>query len=185
MIYAPTNIIPNGALINGVCHIYQSARPTARPDGSALVVGDKWYNTATGVEGFWNGTYWLAPVSVISSGRFDISATLTGTAAIMRAMPVLPNNIFIYRIKVGVAGGVGDSTNNYWNITPGYHSHMAASFSALATAQRSWAAGMLTFDNINTALLTTTTMLQGIDVTKVGTPSNIIIASVYYLSEIL
>lgn len=59
MIYAPPSIIPNGALINNVCHIYQSTKPTTRPNGSALVTGDKWNNTSTGVEGFWNGTYWL------------------------------------------------------------------------------------------------------------------------------
>jgi hypothetical protein len=51
--------VDNGFLINGVAQIYQSAKPTVRPDGSALVSGDIWYNTSTSVVGSWNGTYWL------------------------------------------------------------------------------------------------------------------------------
>ena len=186
MIYAPPSIIQNGALINDVCHIYQSDKPTARPDGSALVVRDKWYNINTGVEGFWNGTYWLTPLRTISSGRSDISVTQTGAAAIWRTMPVLPNNVFIHSIKLGVAGGAGDSTNNYWNITPGCHIGLSNIFTSLATAQRYWGQqSMFTFDNINTAINVPATLLQGIDVTKIGTPGNILVASVYYFSEIL
>jgi len=52
----------NGILVNGVQHIYQNTKPIARPDGSALVVGDLWYNPSTGVKGFWNGTYWLETI---------------------------------------------------------------------------------------------------------------------------
>jgi len=52
--------IPNGALINGVANFYTSTKPTIRVDGSALVIGDRWVNSSTGVEGFYNGTYWLS-----------------------------------------------------------------------------------------------------------------------------
>jgi hypothetical protein len=53
------NIIPDGALIGGVANFYTSTKPTIRVDQSALVVGDLWFNPSTGMQGFWNGTYWL------------------------------------------------------------------------------------------------------------------------------
>jgi hypothetical protein len=62
------NIIPNGALIGGVANFFTNTKPTTRVDGSALVIGDLWVNPSTGVEGFWNGTYWLDKChSIISS----------------------------------------------------------------------------------------------------------------------
>ena len=123
MIYAPPSIIPNGALINDVCHIYQNIKPTARLDGSALVVRDKWYNTDTGVEGFWNGTYWL--------GRtFDLK---TGGGSYLVAHSILQltgkPNIFESSVNVFVESitgyfrltlsGTYDS-NNYWRVAPIY-----------------------------------------------------------------
>ena len=69
--------LPNGTLINGVCHIYQSAKPTTRPDGSSLVIGDLWYNTSTGVVGFWNGTYWLGKLQKIQwASTTNLSASV-------------------------------------------------------------------------------------------------------------
>lgn len=59
LIYAPTLSLPDGALINGVANFYRNTKPLTRVDGSALAVGDRWFNSATDVEGFWNGTYWL------------------------------------------------------------------------------------------------------------------------------
>ena len=92
MIYAPLGIIPNGALINNVCHIYQSTKPTTRPDGSALVIGDKWYNISTGVEGFWNGTYFVSSQlfnntvffpSALTITTVGVSAGVLGTTSIL------------------------------------------------------------------------------------------------------
>lgn len=50
MIYVSPSIIPNGALINNVCYINQSTKPTTRPDGSGLVARDRWYNSANGTD---------------------------------------------------------------------------------------------------------------------------------------
>lgn len=52
---------PNTGLIRGVQHFYTATKPTARPNGSALVIGDKWWKTDDGTDWFWNGTYWLSP----------------------------------------------------------------------------------------------------------------------------
>lgn len=55
--------IPNGTIIGGTAYFNTSVRPTVRIGGGALVVGDRWYNPSTGVEGSWNGTYWLGQES--------------------------------------------------------------------------------------------------------------------------
>jgi hypothetical protein len=54
------NNIPSGALIGGVANFFTNTKPTTRVDGTALVVGDLWYNPSNGVSGFWNGTAWLS-----------------------------------------------------------------------------------------------------------------------------
>jgi hypothetical protein len=58
----PSNnsVLPNSVLINGVAQINQSALPATRPDGSALVLGDKWYKTSDFTNWLWNGTYWVS-----------------------------------------------------------------------------------------------------------------------------
>jgi hypothetical protein len=58
------NDFPSGVIIGGNCYFNQSAKPVTRPDGSALVTGDKWNNPSNGKTGFWNGTYWLGKLTV-------------------------------------------------------------------------------------------------------------------------
>lgn len=50
---------PNTGLVRGVQHFYTATKPTVRPNGSPLVIGDKWWKTDDGTEWFWNGTYWV------------------------------------------------------------------------------------------------------------------------------
>lgn len=78
VIVRPPGSLPNGATINGVQWIVQSSRPTTRVDGSALVVGDAWYNTSTGDNWSWNGTYWLS--SNFFTQTLSRSANTAGTA---------------------------------------------------------------------------------------------------------
>lgn len=85
MIYAPPSVIPNGALINGVCHIYQSTKPTTRPDGSALVIGDIAYNPTTGLRYFWNGLYWVGDEKII-----NFSTTNSIVIALILMYPINP-----------------------------------------------------------------------------------------------
>ena len=60
----------DGQVINGVAHFVRTTKPTVRIDGSALVVGDRWYKPSDSTEWVWNGTYWLSesvyPISVAS-----------------------------------------------------------------------------------------------------------------------
>lgn len=57
---SPSPGFVNGTIVNGIANFTQSTKPTTRADGSALVVGDKWYKSDEGTEWFWNGTYWLS-----------------------------------------------------------------------------------------------------------------------------
>ena len=106
MIYTPPSIIPNGALINNVCHIYQTTKPTARPDGSALMVGDRWYDTNTGVEAFWNGVYWLGTLLSISIFAANSFSQSLGTFSPSRGY-------FLERVAVRGYLGNRNATNFY------------------------------------------------------------------------
>lgn len=125
MIYAPPGIIPNGALINGVCNIYQSTKPTTRPDGSALVVGDIWNSTSTGVEGFWNGTYWLGERK---SGSLT---TLNGAGGTTPAISIFTDLVLVEYINwFGLTGAVHDATNNFGLRWTGFQPNGSAAFSS-------------------------------------------------------
>lgn len=110
MIYAPPSIIPNGALINNVCHIYQTTRPTTRPDGSALVIGDKWYNSDIRVDFFWNGTYWLSSPEVTAP---NIITNLTSVNNCNISNDFADHDIFINKIVWTGRTGSNNSGTNY------------------------------------------------------------------------
>jgi hypothetical protein len=72
--------LPNNSRINNIEHFYQTTKPITRGDGSALVVGDRWWKTDTSDEWFWNGTYWIGRL-IVSSMMFSghtVSATTGG-----------------------------------------------------------------------------------------------------------
>lgn len=73
--------LPNNTRINGVGHFYQTTKPVTRGDGSALVVGDRWWKTDEGTEWFWNGTYWLSN-TVYSLVSGNASGTTASTSYI-------------------------------------------------------------------------------------------------------
>lgn len=108
--------LPNGTLINGVCHIYQSSLPTTRPDGSALVARDKWYNTSTGVEGFWNGTYWLTNQILAASVPVGNVGT---TQSVLAADLLVPSgNIFVLdHIVHGTEAVAPQNLTDYWDFS--------------------------------------------------------------------
>jgi hypothetical protein len=123
-IYSPNLIIPNGALINDVCHIYESTKPTTRPDGSALVVGDKWYNTSTGVEGFWNGTYWLQTalqnvIAAVNPGNYgNFGVTLL-------QLPIISSTgiagVFVGDFNISAFLGNVNTASNFHSVTISSH----------------------------------------------------------------
>lgn len=64
--------------------ITSETAPTTRADGSALQQGDRWYNPSTGVNGFWNGTYWLTSdlykCLVLTTAGSSVGGTTSGWA---------------------------------------------------------------------------------------------------------
>jgi hypothetical protein len=107
--------LPSGVLIGGVANFFTSTKPIARVDGTALVVGDLWYNPSTGVQGFWNGTYWLT--------TYTIDGSVTGSAANVTALtttvsafaPIKTANSFLEKILIQYrrTTGILDASNRY------------------------------------------------------------------------
>lgn len=118
-IYSSPNVLANGAIINGFCHIYQSTIPTLRPNGSALVVGDRWYNPTSYIEGYYNGTYWLSIVQTLCSTINQVTASGTSYCRINISLSSIePNSsspgIFIHNI--GFVANTSPDTTNRWDI---------------------------------------------------------------------
>jgi hypothetical protein len=128
--------LPNNTRINNIEHFYQSTKPVTRGDGSALVIGDRWWKPMEGTEWFWNGTYWL------STTRYHISsfsaAILSASNSIIANWANLSSNVngsFIIQTPFK-AQGYGESspiffdslswrgniatgatdTDNYWSL---------------------------------------------------------------------
>lgn len=112
MLILPSRSLQNGTLINGVCHINQSSVPATRPDGSALVIGDKWYSPSTGVDAFWSGTEWLCDPITIGAGSY-INATTTQNSSSAAALSGYRLASFTYQY---FNSGTIDSTNR-WTFT--------------------------------------------------------------------
>lgn len=89
------------AFSSGVFQFRQSAKPTTRPDGSALVSGDRWYSTDDNLWFFWNGTYWLS----------EVLFRATAPSSNVGLLPVDKNGLDIYIERFEVAGQTG-ATNS-------------------------------------------------------------------------
>lgn len=97
-----TSNLPNNVRINGVEHFYQSTKPTVRGDGSALVAGDRWWQTNTRQEWHWNGTYWLSPRATRMTQQAQQNISSTGWAiaggSVLHGTPA--KNVFVYNMGV-------------------------------------------------------------------------------------
>lgn len=111
---ALNGFLTDGVLINNVANFYSSTKPLTRVNGSSLVVGDVWTNPSTGVEGFWNGTYWL------TSTRFVITVGAIGVFDAVVASPVASSGLFTHEVFYGgdiTGGGTPNWTASiYWNL---------------------------------------------------------------------
>lgn len=114
VIFDSKSVLPNGTLINGVANFYTATKPTTRVDGSALVIGDLWFNPSTGTQGYWNGTYWLTTYTVdglVGGSAFALTATATFTTpASIRTGATFLERILIYYAR---ATGVLNGSNRY------------------------------------------------------------------------
>jgi hypothetical protein len=118
--------LDNGTLINNISYINQNTKPNIRPDGNALVTGDKWYNPSTGAEWYWNGTYWLSPriytgqngASIYSSSGTYLSIHLGANTTIYNDEDITVTNTdpkgFIHSLGLSARSAVDAS--NYWEV---------------------------------------------------------------------
>lgn len=118
--------LPNGTLINGVSQIIYTPtievpRPQTRPTinggvvgGSALVIGDRWVNPSTGVEGFWNGTYWLGERITIQSPT--ASNNYTGGSCLLPRIDD-ETHLFVHSVSTSYYTNTATNSSNYGIIT--------------------------------------------------------------------
>lgn len=185
--------IPNGAIVNGVAHFVQpevnGTGPTTRPGNAPLVIDDKWYNTTKNVDCFWNGTYWLSPQYVITTGRYGTySATTSGSSAIFRAEPFLPKGNIFFASGVITQSGLGfNNLTNYWTGRLGFHAHptstptLLGSAINLSIAPTTISAVSTTDFVINTPLTgSSSARMLAIELTKFGSAASIFVAAEYY-----
>ena len=189
MIYAPPSIIPNGALINGVCHIYQSTKPTTRPDGSALMIGDIWYKIDDITQWFWNGTYWLSSLEyMLATAAANNLSVTTNQGMIESALPLPTSdslvsgqlNLFLTKAIINSREMLTNDDSNYWRFTFGSQNGFGAAVGFTNSP---------TFDTIGSVSTGVSGRRKKIDlnilltaipynvtciVTKVGSPSNLV-----------
>lgn len=111
---------PNTGLVSGVQHFYTTTKPTTRPNGSTLAIGDKWWKTDDGTNWFWNGTYWLSSQGFYVGGGRLGSGGSANFQAVSLSIPLIDisnSERFMlvdstYFVRLGVA-----DANNY--VTPG------------------------------------------------------------------
>jgi hypothetical protein len=79
----------------------QSTRPTVRRDGSALVAGDRWYDTTDALWWRWDGTYWKQE-SILScslSNAFNTSINVSpGLLAVDQGYDLWPESLRIAKL---------------------------------------------------------------------------------------
>jgi hypothetical protein len=166
---------------------YSSIAPSTKSSGSALTFGDQWINLSTGVRAFWNGTYWLSPQQVITTGRYgSYTTSQSGGSAILRGEPVFPQaNIFFASGKICIPN-MSSSGADYWTGQLGYHLGLAAAVTLLGSAINLTLAQNTTNFVINTALIGSVhDRLLGIELTKVGSPVALLVSAEYYYHFIL
>lgn len=116
--------LPNNTRINGIEHFYQSTKPTVRRDGSALVIGDRWWKTDTTDEWFWNGTYWLS--SNLQQGSSTFLSNLTGITTQTVPFGVISTlPVFIERVRSYFYIPSGNLSSTNYHVLRLYNSNTA------------------------------------------------------------
>jgi hypothetical protein len=88
-------VLPNNSRINNIEHFYQADKPITRGDGSALVIGDRWWKTDEGTEWFWNGTYWLSTVQYILTINFNQTQFSSNLYSAIPTVKIFITQIFL------------------------------------------------------------------------------------------
>jgi hypothetical protein len=169
-----TNVggLPNGALINGVSNFYTPTKPITRVDGSALVVGDLWFNPSTQVQAAWNGTYWLTTqrfTSFAGTTPGGLTAALSNQVGSFTSSQ-LNNGLFIWRhIVSGAVANVPQDVSNYWTFNIRLNNTLFSTINSfeMLLADTSFA------KEVNIAYPSFSQALFNFDIVPIGTPGSL------------
>lgn len=103
-------------IIGGVQYFHQTTKPTTRPNGDALVTGDRWWKTDDGTEWFWNGTYWLGDIVTLGHQHGgSIAYRFTGNSGdVTYSFGSSYSSVFLVSLHlVHWVNGTNDASN-YW-----------------------------------------------------------------------
>jgi hypothetical protein len=178
-IYSPNLIIPNGALINDVCHIYQSTKPTTRPDESSLMLNDRWTDVTDGSEWYYDGVLWKSVQTYILSDYNKSTAISANLGLSLLPAPLIH---FSYEsLDISFYNSGLNNASNYWRFyskvlfSNGYLQENINQYYA-DSVDSSAASGEFYFlsKTVNT-VLSYSNLLIGfeINVVKVGSPGDI------------
>lgn len=95
----------------------QSTKPTLRPDGSALVNGDRWIDTTDGREWRWTSPYWLS-IETFPSQQFVTTAT---TMTYANACPSFGTGLWIESLELKAQTGTAHDASNFYSCQFGRH----------------------------------------------------------------
>jgi len=179
------------AYIAGVAYFNRSTKPTERSAGVPLVVGDHWYNTSDGTEGFWNGTYWLSLRRFATLNNFGVSGSTSLYAPFHRdysaqADGAISSGIFYIHSLNSVVRASTVDASNYWTITGAIHT---------PNGTPTWTTSTITYNSAviyqkntllqNTAIFASHANQASINATKVGSPGGITLSLHLSYSEVL
>lgn len=171
--------VAKGVIQNGLAQIINSAKPTTRDDGSALVVGDRWYYTTENSWWFWNGTYWLSEQVLYLNYSVE---TASATVGLLDSRPINPAGYDLFAqtlsISAELAAGTYDGSNN-WQLKA-FARDSSATFDTSNTIKlctiNSYSAERLVVDdtsNIHKDVSAANTKGIFLRLVKTGTPPNL------------
>lgn len=109
---ALNGFLSDGIIINNAANFYRLTKPITRVDGSALVIGDVWFNRTNNKQYAWNGTYFERPFPI----SIEPSAGLTVTGS-SQGVPLPANSaLLIKRVDYQVSSGGVHSSSNFWDV---------------------------------------------------------------------
>lgn len=175
-IIQPVRNLPNGTRINGVEHIYQSTKPTTRVNGSALVVGDRWYNPLTSDEWTWNGLIWISHLLMYTFDSIaSASSSLFWRFTFGEALYLESTDLILW-------SSIATSAN-YWSINFYYSESSAVITPTIplpgnAFSNQNQPAITLKGNRVFNFLLPVTTTVFSVQLDRIGSPSNAVCGGV-------
>lgn len=89
-------------------------KPTTRSNGSALVSGDRWLDTADRLWWQWNGTYWLSQNLYFATASFNLIATTQGLGVM--PYPAKDYDVFLEDFTFSFVLNNPQNATDFWRV---------------------------------------------------------------------